>query len=111
MHVTEVRQAGSCFTPIQKIAGRPRVPVADVDGRKFEETTRGPLPCPGDQRQQLRRPVFLMMAKSRFMDHLGLIALLNFLRTGDEFFNFLQRLRFRLDVTDLQADFSTVSGV
>src|SRR5205085_12192333 len=31
----------------------PRVSLADGDGEVFEETPRGPLPCPGDERRQV----------------------------------------------------------
>ena len=35
--------------------GRAGVLVADVNGEDFNEAPRGPLPCPVNQRRQLRR--------------------------------------------------------
>ena len=71
--------------PLQKVACsaricRPRVPVADVDREEFQEALGGRPAGRGDQRRQCRPPaVFRILANSRLMDHLGLVASLSVL--------------------------------
>ena len=48
---------------------------------------------------------------SRFVDDLGLIALLNLLSAVQELFHFLWRLRLNLDVPDSRAYLTTVFGM
>lgn len=55
------------------------------------------------------RPVFRMMASSRLMNHLGLTALLDFVRFVEKLLHFLRRLCFRFDVTNFQANLPAVA--
>ena len=53
--------------------------------------------------------MFRMMATSRLMNHLGLTALLDFVRFVEKLLHFLRRLCFRFDVTNFQANLPAVA--
>jgi hypothetical protein len=68
---------------------------------RMAERTRGPF----------RWSVYLMTANSWLMNHLGLVALLNFQRPVDKFFDFVRCLCFRVDLTNSKPHLAAILGL